>query len=56
MTKSNVPQVPMNSRSAYQQYFRFTAEPQHFPEGRLYLTCIAQIENLWEATVDEVNS
>ena len=35
-------------------FFRFVAEPQHFPEGRLYLSCKAQIEDLWEATVEEV--
>ena len=28
--------------------FRFVAEPQHFPNGRMKLTCMAKIDDLWD--------
>ena len=47
---------PVRETASTAQFFspRFIAEPHFFPEGRLYLSCIAQIEDLWETTVDEI--
>lgn len=33
---------------------RFVSETDYFPEGRMYLTCVAQIEDLWEGKTDEI--
>ena len=34
--------------------FRFVAETLHFPNGRLQLTCVAKIEDLWSDRTTQV--
>ena len=35
-------------------FLRFVAETKHFPSGRMHLSCIAKIENLWKDNVTQV--
>ena len=34
-------------------FFRFVAEEKHFRKGYLYITCIASISDVWQATADD---
>ena len=35
-------------------FYRFVAERKHFPTGRMQLSCMAKIEDLWEDKTAQV--